>query len=199
MKSYSITRMRAECQVVFQLLIGEAVMNLICAAVCGAMWKALGTGETKAPLIITGIFAALFLFVMGFYLVASDIKWMKKHTLYGKTLESLGGAEELMAEIDREAREMDYEGSRFALMRHWLVLYQWSSKTLLGGGVIRSLPIPRNHVQKIAWERDSAEENGGYLVHVFSVQGMRFTIYAWEQADIEALRSWGAVQEKQEI
>ena len=56
MRSYCLKRMRGERIVFFRLLITAIVMNCLCAAVCGALWKVLHQGQTRAPLIFSGEF-----------------------------------------------------------------------------------------------------------------------------------------------
>ena len=197
MKSYSIKRMRKECQVIFRVLVGEAVLNLLFSAVFGALRKVLNNGESRTPLIIAGVFLVLAVLLGGLYLVVSDPKWMMRHTAYGKELARLGNVEELIKEIDAEAEKMDYECARFALMRHWMVIYQWSNEAVAGTGAIRSIPVPSRQISRIAWAKDGNDENNGFLVHVYTVSGEEYEIFAWEQADIEALRQWGAIQEKE--
>ena len=189
--------MRKECQVIFRLLISQAVLNLAFAAVCGALWKVLE--NEKAPLIFTGVFLALFLFLIGSYLAVSDTKWMLKRTLYGKTLSSLGDAETLMGEIDKEAQGMEYECAAFALMDHWLVLYQPASPKTWGMAQIQSRPIPVHHIARIGWGRDTNEENGGFWVRLVTTDGEEWETFVWENADIEALRQWSAIREKKEL
>lgn len=193
MKSYSISRMRKECQIIYNLLLAEAVMLLVFCAVCGALWKVVYQAESKGALIVTGIFLVLPLFLLGAYFLFSDEKWMLKHTLYGKTLTRLGDAPTLMREIDSEAKEMDYECASFALMRHWLVLYQ---SALPQNRKIQSRPIPINHLVRIAWRRETKEDNAGFWVRFVTSDGQEWETFVWEDADIEALRKWGASQEK---
>lgn len=193
MKSYSISRMRKECQMIYHLLLAEAVIMLIFCAVCGALWKVLYQTETKEPLIFTGVFLVLSLFLLGAYFLFSDEKWMLKHTLYGKTLTRLGDAPTLMREIDSEAKEMDYECASFALMRHWLVLYQ---SAMPQSRKIQSRPIPINHLVRIGWRKETREDNAGFWVQIVTGDGQKWEVFVWENADIEALRQWGASQEK---
>lgn len=198
MKSYSIARMRRECQTLFRRLLTQAVLNLVTAAVFGAMYRVLDIENTKAALIMTGVFVALSILLLGIYLVLSDSKWLLKHTEYGRRLERLGNAQTVMEEIDREALRMEYEGAQFALMEHWLVLYQWSARAVGSPGTVKSYPIPKQQVKRIAWARDTDQENGRYLVRVETEDGM-YEIIAWEQADIQALSQWGALQETRDV
>ncbi len=193
MKSYSISRMRKECQMIYHLLLAEAVIMLTFCAVCGALWKVLYQAEAKESLIFTGVSLVLSLFLLGTYFLVSDEKWMLKHTLYGKTLTRLGDARTLMREIDSEAEAMDYECASFALMRHWLVLYQIA---LPQSKRIQSRPIPINHLVRIGWKRETREDNAGFWVRFVTGDGEEWETFVWETADIEALRQWGASQEK---
>ena len=200
MQSYSITRMRAQCRTLFRPLIVLAAVNLLFASLFGALWKVMDAGEDRVSLIFAGVMLALFLLEIGIYLVVSDIKWMLRHTLYGKILAHLGNAEDLAAEIDKEARRMVYEGRQFALLENWLMLYHRSFRSAWGTGSVETLPIRKKQVRRITWEKESKEENAAYLVRVFTANDSQFTVSAEEQADIQALRQWGAaLQEKQEL
>ena len=194
-KDYSVARMRKECQSIYRLLLGEAVVLLIVSAVFGALWKVLDHGERQKPLTILGVFAALLLLLLGLYLLTSDPKWMLRHTLYGKTLMKLGEPEKLIQAIDLEAQSMDYECAAFALMAHWLVLYQCA---LPGNNRIQSRPIPSRHISRISWGKDREEENAGFWVRFVTTEGDEWEAFVWEIADIDALRQWGAIQEKKE-
>lgn len=198
MKRYSVTRMRKECQTIYRMMLAEAVFSLVFSALCGALWKVLDDGETKAPLFFTGVFLVLSLFLLGMYFVVSDEKWMIKHTVYGKTLLKLGDAETLIQDIDREAEAMDYECTAFAIMPHWLVLYQPSSLRKWGEVQIQSRPIPASSIVRIGWDRETQEENAGFFVHITTADGAVWRTLAWENADIEALQRWSALQEKKE-
>ncbi len=200
MQSYSITRMRAQCRTLFRPLIVLAVADLLFASLFGALWNVMDAGEDRTSLIFAGVMLALFLLEIGIYLVVSDKKWMLRHTLYGKILASLGNAEELAAEIDKEARRMAYEGRQFALLENWLMLYHRSFRSAWGTGAVETIPIRKNQVRRIIWEKESAEENTAYLVCVFTANDLHFTVSAEERADIQALRQWGAaLQERQDL
>ncbi len=200
MKSYSVTRMRKECQGTFCLFLVTAVIFGLESAIFGAMWKVMDYAETEDTLLLICGFLGLSLFLLGGYFVVSDPKWMRKHTLYGKTLAGLGDAETLMREIDREAEAMLYECHSFALLKHWLVLYENASRRTWGFAHIESRPVPIYHLVRIAWSRDQKVENVGYWVQIETSQGQDYEMFVWEQADIEALRAWGAsIQEKQDL
>ena len=189
--------MRKECQTTYRLLLAVAVVFLIYAAVCGALWKVLNEGETKNDsLIFTGVFLALSFYLLGSYFVMSDTKWLIRHTLYGKTLTGLGDAPTLMGEIDKEAEAMDYECAGFALMAHWMVLYQDARQGKRGGVQIQSRPIPLSHIAGISWSRDSDEDNAGFWVRI-AANGAEYPLFVWEIADVEALRQWGEAKTRQ--
>ena len=198
MKSYSITRMRKECQGTYRLFLVIAVIFGIESAFFGAMWKVMDHAETGDALLLICVFLGLSLFLMGGYFVVSDPKWMRKHTLYGKTLAKLGDAETLMREIDREAEAMLYECHSFALLKQWLVVYENASRRTRGFAAIESRPIPIDHLVRIAWSQDQHVENAGYWVQFEIAHDADVEVFVWEKADIEALRAWGAsIREKQ--
>ena len=198
MKNYAILRMRTECRAYYRLILGESVVLLVTAALCGALWKALDHGSA-APLIMSGVLAALSAILLGAYLVISDPKWMLRHTCFGKTLSRYGEIEKLISEINRDAENMDYECSGFALMRRWMVIYQSAPLKTWGMAQICSCPIPKAYIQRISWEKETEEENAGYYVYVTAENGMQYSLFVWEQADIQALQAWSAVQETQAI
>ena len=190
MKDYSVRRMRAEFRVTYRLLAGVGIAFLVLSSVFGALTLVLHE-EGPLPLVVPGVFFATAMLCLGAYLRVTDPGWLVRHSCYGKALSALGEAEALMEQLDREALHMDYEAAMFALMPHWLVLYDPSIRT----GGVESLPIPRHQVQRLAFERDTNEENSRFAVRVDLSSGVRFLVYAWGQADIEALRQWGATQE----
>ena len=199
MKSYAIMRMRTECRVFYRLLVGESVVLLTTAAICGALWKAIDREASAEPLIMAGVLVALSVLLLGAYLVISDPKWMLRHTCFGKTLSQYGDSKALMAEIDQDAEKMDYECSGFALMRRWMVIYQCAPPSTFGAAQIRSFPIPKANIRRISWEKQSDEENAGFIVYVSAVDGTEYSVFIWEQADIRAIQAWSAVQETQTI
>ncbi len=208
MRSYCLKRMRMERTVFFRLLIAAIVVNCLCAAVCGALWKVLDQAQTRAPLIFSGVFLTLSLFLSGVYLRESDINQLFKKTVFGRALviygdkKASGGwtfdeprsSSELMAEIDEEALHMDYECVSFALMRHWAVFYRYFN------GNVYSMPVEKGWITRIWWEKADGGENSGFDVYVeraYDHPGSPPGVYrVWEQADIEALRQWSASQEK---
>ncbi len=205
MKTYSVIRMRKERQEELRWIITFAVFCLICAALFGALWKALD--GVKAPFLFSGVFLLLFLFLMGFYLLASDEKRLLKKTVYGLALTYYGKETKtdepgiavlsVMREIDEEARAMRYECSGFALMENWLVIYVPLSPTVFGRDAVMSLPVRRSSLKRAVWEKRSQRENDGYMI-TFEISWLKapWITTVWEQSDIQALRDWSAVQEK---
>ena len=191
-------RMRAECRGTYRVLLGGGIAFLAMASLFGALVLALPE-EEPPDFLLPGAFFALALLCLGGYLLVTDPKWMLRRTRYGKALAALGDADELMAQIDQEALRMDYEAAMFALMPHWLVLYDSDPFSARWMGAVESLPIPRHQVKRLAFEKDSEEENSRYAVHVFLYSDFHLTVYAWERADIDALRAWGAVRETQDL
>ncbi len=210
MKSYCLKRMRGERVVIFRLLIAAIVVNCLCAAVCGALWKVLDQGQTRAPLIFSGVFLTLALFVSGVYLRESDLNQLFKKKVFGRALVFFGdkkaghggfvfdeprSSRELMVEIDEEALHMDYECVSFALMRHWAVFYRYFN------GNVYSIPVEKRWITRIWWEKADGGENSGFDVYVeraYDHPGSPGVYRVWEQADIKALREWSVLQEKTE-
>ena len=212
MKSYSIHRMRQERQPVFRFIISLAAACLAMAAVCGALWKVLDNCATRQPLIFSGVFLMLFLFLMGFYLLESDAKQLMKKTVFGRALVDLEekkgtngraldgkrNAGQIMAEIDEEAHHMLYECSRFALMPQWMVIYRWMPQPFFRNTTVASVPVMKRWIARIHWEKAERGENSEYEVFLkVSWNPAPYKILVAEQADIEALRAWGAVQEQE--
>jgi hypothetical protein len=56
-----------------------------------------------------------------------------------------------------------------------------------------------HHIARIGWGKDAGEENGGFWVRIVTADDAEWETFVWETADINALRAWGAAQEKQEI
>ena len=210
MQSYSVRRMRAERQHLFRFIIALAVICLLLSAVCGALWKAFD-GSERSPLIFTGVFLLLSLFLMGKYLVESDENRLIKKTVFGRALVIYGdkkhtygwefdekhGSRQLMDEIDEEALHMQYECSGFALTPNWAVLY--ASPPASGKNTIYSLPVRKRWIKRIRWEQAGKEENSGFTVLIeVPWNASPYRIHACEQADIQALRAWSAAQEKQQ-
>ena len=229
MKSYSVFRMRDEKKPVLRILVSCMVIYLVLAALAGALWKIVQGDRTI--LMASASFFVCSLFSAGLYLFYTDEKRLLKNTMYGKTLRMYGekreipdgmnrnkqGVQEIMDEIDREALDMVYACGGFALMRDWMVLYQRFSDSYHGKNVVYSLPIHKDDIQKIRWERMENAENSAFLVHLWVSwepspelaeacrvariwRASPYVTKACEQADIQALRQWSAsIQETWEV
>ena len=230
MKSYSVLRMRDEKKPNVRAMISCMVIYLALAAVFGAVWKAGQDAEwRRAAFIVAVVCFVCFLFVAGLYLFATDENHLLKNTVYGKALMMYGeekagidqkrGASQsvqgIMDEIDRQALEMLYACSGFTLMEDWIVLHRRFSDSFHGKNTVYSLPIRRNDIRRIDWDRLENGENSAFVVRLWVYwvaspdlrkycgmirlwQESPYATHAFQQADIQALRAWGAsIREKQ--
>lgn len=211
MKSYSEMLMRRERIPVLSLIALGGAVCLAFAAYFGALWI---VGK-EISLLFAGACFFLFLLCAGWHLFATDETRLLRKTLYGKTLLSYAGGKDpamqrkdaekaaraLLAEIDREAAHMLYACGGFALTEHWIILYERPAVSTWLKGTVKALPVPRRDIRKITWESADRAEGSGYLVRIWTTgtKADPHRILTYEQASIQALRQWSAVQEKWDI
>ncbi len=210
MKTYSIMLMRRERIPTLSLIVLCAGICLTFAAYYGALWM---VGK-EISLILTGVCFLLFMFFVGLYFLATDEKRLLRKTLYGRALmqyamkngpfaqqkDAEKAAMALMNAIDREAQSMLYECSGFALMEQWIILYGKPPVSSIFKGALTAHLVPREAIRRITWKAAGKEENSGFQVRIW-VEGNPepHRILTYEQASIQALRQWGASQEKQDL